>query len=495
MSQGCPEFAKSVPENVFGGPHTLAERAISLASKLGSPVLLRAVVEVPVTDPVRWASLQPDPNRVLWSDGRTGLQLGAVGAIRRVRAETKGFSAARRFLEHQRRHLVQGWYGSGQAAVADIPLALGGFSFKDEANQLDQKQVSPWQDWPRHILTIPELMLIRWSHTPTLGVIAQEVAPDDPVDSVALRLAEATQSIDGIRSMHPAAPPSANFERGRQESKESWCHRVRTARDVLKDTHEASDLKKVVLARSSTFIPAASHVFDPIDTLRHLRQHHPDAFVFAFSFEGCDDRWFVGASPELLARVASKRFEGHALAGTIANNENEELASGLAGELRDSVKNQYEHAIVLRAIESTLGAHCDPLEIAGKASVRRLTELQHLETAVRGRLKPNSTLLDLVGDLHPTPAVGGFPPATADRYLDQREELDRGWYASPVGWIGAGGDGMFAVALRCAMIEPRKATAFAGAGIVKESVPESEWEETELKLQTITSALRVRQAR
>ncbi|MEO1173565.1 MAG: isochorismate synthase, partial [Myxococcota bacterium] len=471
------------PDGVTEGARTLAQQAISLAGELGEAVLIRAVAEVYIDDPVAWAAAEPGFG-VVWRDGRTGMEMGAVGVRRRMQTDFDPQTELRAFLQQQRRALVQGWYGSGQPTLTELPLALGGFSFRDTPPTGND----PWAHWPLHEFVIPERMLIRWAGTPTMAVITAEATGDDDVETVARRLAEASASITGdpirrngyVNGIAPLLVPD------RGESKERWCERIRSAREEFNQ----NELEKVVLARRAHFTTPPASVFDPAVTLERLRQSHPDSFVFGFRRD--DGRWFLGATPELLARVSSGRFDGHALAGTIASSNDDNEASNLARELSDSVKNQHEHAIVIRDIESALDRHCDAVEIARRPTVRRLAELQHLETAVRGRVREEEALLDIVGDLHPTPAVGGHPRPAAARYLSDNESLHRGWYASPIGWVGARGEGAFAVALRCALITPEEAVAFVGAGIVADSEPEAEWEETELKLRTISSALAVR---
>ena len=115
--------------------------------------------------------------------------------------------------------------------------------------------------------------------------------------------------------------------------------------------------------------------------------------------------------------------------------------------------------------------------------------VHHLYTPVTARLRAGHDLLDLVARLHPTPAVGGLPRDTALAWLREHEGLDRGWYAAPVGWMGADGDGEFAVALRSALLDGESATLFAGCGVVGDSDPDDELAESELKLRPMLQAL------
>ena len=116
--------------------------------------------------------------------------------------------------------------------------------------------------------------------------------------------------------------------------------------------------------------------------------------------------------------------------------------------------------------------------------------VQHLATLVEGRLStPAPSALELAVALHPTPAVCGSPRGEALAVIDELEQLDRGRYAGPVGWVDGRGNGRWAVALRCAELDGRQARLLAGVGVVADSDPGAELEETQAKLQPLLSAL------
>ncbi len=170
-----------------------------------------------------------------------------------------------------------------------------------------------------------------------------------------------------------------------------------------------------------------------------------------------------------------------------------------------SEKERREHAFVVEAIRSTLASRCTSLEAPLTPALRQLVGIQHLETPFRGRLDPNpasgeqADVLALVEALHPTPAVGGVPRAAAQDWLCRHEELDRGWYASPVGWLDVEGGGDFRVALRSGLVRNEvevreqarqgRALLFAGAGLVAGSDPEQELVETRIKLRALLAPL------
>ena len=140
-------------------------------------------------------------------------------------------------------------------------------------------------------------------------------------------------------------------------------------------------------------------------------------------------------------------------------------------------------------LRASLGPIVETLHVADAPVVLPLRHLQHLETPITGTTRDEAGLLALAGRLHPTPAVGGTPRDVALGLIAEHEAFDRGWYAGPVGWLGADGDGEMMVALRCGLVEGSQATLFAGCGIVADSDPAREWEESRLKLRTMLLAL------
>jgi isochorismate synthase EntC len=157
--------------------------------------------------------------------------------------------------------------------------------------------------------------------------------------------------------------------------------------------------------------------------------------------------------------------------------------------LRSNTKDRIEHAIVVEALREVLSDVCDDLSVADAPELLRVSNVQHLFTPIHGRLRDRLNILQLVERLHPTPAVGGFPRTAALQWMQEREGLDRGWYAGPIGWIDHAGEGEFAVAIRSAILHGSEAVLYAGCGIVADSDPEQEYAESALKLRPLLSAL------
>jgi isochorismate synthase len=252
----------------------------------------------------------------------------------------------------------------------------------------------------------------------------------------------------------------------------------------------AREFQKVVLARS--MIVDAERELDPKQLLWRLRAVDPDCYAFAtLPFGPPPGAILVGASPELLVSRRGREVHATPLAGSAQRfgDATRDRASG--DKLFRSEKDREEHRVVVEDVAHVLGAFCDEVEHPHEPELLGTANVWHLATPFRGRLHdPNVSVLEIVAALHPTPAVCGTPREEAREALAELEPIDRGAYAGPVGWVDANGDGEWAIALRCAEITGKTARLFAGAGIVAESVPEEEVEETERKFRALLDALR-----
>ena len=201
------------------------------------------------------------------------------------------------------------------------------------------------------------------------------------------------------------------------------------------------------------------------------------------------DECFLGASPERLVRLRHSNVRATCLAGSIARGATPEQDRQLGEDLLASDKDRAEHAFVVRAICDELVELCDGRISTGPLSLMKLRNIQHLFTPIVGRVESGRNILDLVERLHPTPAMGGTPREPALEMIRRYEGMDRGWYAAPVGWMDARGEGEFAVAIRSALLRGSAAALFAGCGIVVGSDPEREYAESCLKLRPMLSVL------
>jgi len=239
----------------------------------------------------------------------------------------------------------------------------------------------------------------------------------------------------------------------------------------------AGELEKVVLARE--VLVEAPRAHDSAALYGALRELFPSCFCFCC---GSPEAAFLAASPELLVRRSGAAADTVALAGSTRRSADPSVDDHLGEQLRRSGKDRREHEIVVGRIERALRGQSVWVEAAPEPGLVKVANIQHLATPIHAQLSEPRSAVELAGILHPTPAVGGEPRDRALGTIGELEDLDRGWYAGPVGWMDAAEDGELCVAIRSALLRDRTAHLFAGNGIVAASDPEAELAETELKL-------------
>jgi len=260
---------------------------------------------------------------------------------------------------------------------------------------------------------------------------------------------------------------------------ETYLAAVVAARDAVRDGR----IEKAVIARDIAV--TSDSPIDIYSVLLRLRASFGSSYRFAID-------GFVGASPELLLSVHDGIVRSHPLAGTTPRTGDPATDERLARELQASAKNQIEHRVVVDMVHDTLLPYCSYLDWEPEPSIVAVANVQHLGTAVEGRLtSPAPHIVELARQLCPTPALSGAPHAAACDLIERVEGFSRGLYGGAVGWVDASGNGTFAVAIRCAQFtaDRLQARLFAGGGIVGDSDPSSELAETQAKFQAMLSAI------
>ena len=266
-------------------------------------------------------------------------------------------------------------------------------------------------------------------------------------------------------------------------SPEEYAHHVAAAVELLR----RKEIDKVVLARA--IIGTVEHAIDCGALAQRLRAREPSCTIYALPTT--DARRYVGASPELLVRRQGHDVTCHPLAGTIAIPPDVDPMDYHAW-LLGSAKNLHEHAVLVDDVVNTLGRFYDDISADAAPSIVTLRTVAHLGTWIRGHHSSASDApdaLELLNLLHPTAAVGGLPRVPAYELLQRLEPFDRGHYAGPVGWVDQSGDGEFWIGIRGVLVDGADFEAWAGAGIVSESDPIAEREETRDKLASVLSSV------
>lgn len=371
-------------------------------------------------------------------------------------------------------------------STAEIRCGFGGVLRQIEVPALDEgvdtselfREITC--DWPQYVsafASVPFSRTEQFTFTiPRITVIFRE--GDAPI---AVHLAE-----DNPRSFFTenesliTAPRAVRL--AYEPSPDSYATAVAEAVEHLR----RGDLSKVVLARSCHGEFSSDVTGDAIAA----RLHTLEPTCTIYSLPTTDGYRFVGASPELLVSVDSSSITCHPLAGTIST-EGVEDSSTYSTWLLGSSKNRVEHKYVIDDIVERLGVVGTNVVADPEPTIVRLRSVTHLGSHIRAHRLPHVTSIDALSSLHPTPAVGGLPRAEAVSLIEKLEARPRGSYAGAVGWCSANGEGSWWVAIRGISFRRREFTLWAGAGIVADSDPIAEREETRNKLDSVLRAIGV----
>ncbi|MGR0219674.1 isochorismate synthase [Agromyces sp. ZXT2-6] len=377
---------------------------------------------------------------------------GIIGLGEVLRIETRG---ANRIADAAR-----AWRRLAAAADLDdrvgLPgsglVAFGAIAFADDSAATS-------------VLVVPEIVLGRRDGRAWVTRIevldAASVAPAPPVE---LPEPAPKRDVPRVRFESGAMPPEAYrsaVDEAVRRIDDGLFEKVVLARQLVGELHEDAGLRAA---------------------LAKLADDYPDTWVFAVD-------GLIGASPETLVRVDHGTVSARVLAGTASRGRDPASDREQAARLAGSHKDLAEHALAVESAVATLAPHTARLDASPEPFTLQLPNLWHLATDLKGTLGDGSSSLDLVAAVHPTAAVAGTPREVALAAIAELEGFDRGRYAGPVGWIDADGDGEWAIALRCAQVSPDGTVhAYAGCGIVHDSMPADELAETDMKFRPIVEA-------
>ncbi|QZY30723.1 isochorismate synthase [Nocardioides coralli] len=406
------------------------------------PLVVRTVALDLAATPL--LDLLPDRDPVTWL--RRGEGLVGWGTAAQIRTRGPG-----RFAD------ADAWWGevTGRAVVRDEVtepgtglLCFGSFGFADDTGD--------------SVLTVPEVVVGRrgdraWVTTVSRGSL------DHPARVVAAE--------------PPAAPLDIVFADGALNG-EQWMSAVADAVRLI----GTGELEKVVLARD--LVATATEPVDVRWPVTRLAGDYP--MCWTFHVDG-----LFGATPEMLVRRERGLVTSRVLAGTIRRTGDDGRDLALAAALARSSKDLEEHEYAVRSVADALDPHCSSMNVPEAPFVLHLPNVMHLATDVAGVVHDAATVssLRLAEALHPSAAVGGTPTAEAMAVIARLEQMDRGRYAGPVGWMDAEGDGEWGIALRSAEVDGDTVRLFAGCGIVGDSDPQAELAEAQAKFVPVRDAL------
>jgi menaquinone-specific isochorismate synthase len=289
-----------------------------------------------------------------------------------------------------------------------------------------------------------------------------------------------------LENMSPFTSQDTDFKiryenRVDNPDREKWMRNVQLAIS----TFDFEQISKIVLSRKTMF--KLQEKIGPVLLLMLLKKINIETYDFCF--QNYDNDGFFGCTPELLYSKTGSNIYSEAIAGTILRGKNPKEEKEFSEDLLKSKKEADEYKIVFEYIKNVLENLCQTVKVLNKKEILKLSYVQHIYSSFEGALKPGLDDYQIITALNPTPAVSGYPKKNIKELIKRYETFNRGFYAGPVGWIGKD-DSEFVAGIRSGIVNNNYLSVFSGAGIVRKSNPENEWNEIENKLSPILKILR-----
>ncbi|WP_138420290.1 isochorismate synthase [Aquibacillus sediminis] len=449
----------------------LVGEVIHVAKQKQSPQLLSITDKIEPTDPYHFfeQAKQIGENRLFWSSTTEGFYLVGAGETFAIKANQR--NRYEQTEKQWQQMLANAVIYNPYQSPGTGPIAIGGFSFDPE-----KEKTTLWNNFDDSQFRVPTYLLTITENTYylTLNIM---VRPEDHAQQIEYMIEKDKQLLFHTTGSTYETPVISNKQ---EIGATDWKQVVDQATEAIMQ----NQVSKVVLAREMRVTFEKTVNITAI--LANLMRTQTRSYIFAI--ENNSD-CFLGATPERLVRVDGEQLLSTCLAGTAPRGNSVAEDNQIGQQLLHDEKNRSEHQFVVEMIRDAIASYCDNIVIPNKPVLYPLKNLQHLYTPVKAKLKKTHTIFDIVKELHPTPALGGFPRQASLTFIRDYEQLDRGWYGAPIGWLDANQSGEFAVAIRSALVKETEASLFAGCGIVKDSDPEEEYQETTMKFTPMLSVL------
>ncbi len=365
-------------------------------------------------------------------------------------------------------NIFSNWKGEN---LFNIPLFMGGIKFAP--NQTSER----WSDFNDSEWFIPKLLFI--GNNIGNFIVFNFLQNENSRININKELDDRISFLEKLFEDKNKNNKKANFVNPIfSNSFNVWKDQVQLALQKITE----GKLNKVVLSREVNHKLSEKPSISIL--LNELSIKYPKCYTYAFK-KG--ESIFIGASPEKLAKFSNGWIEIDALAGSAPRGKTKEEDQNFEEFLLNNRKNLNEQQSVVNFITSLIKNISEEIYYDKKPIIRKLPNIQHLWTPIKAKLDKNYKLFDVLLKLHPTPAICGTPWDSAQQYILDVEKHDRGLYSGNIGWFDLNGNGELAVAIRSALIKNKDLYAYSGCGIVEGSEPQSEFEESEIKLKPIVS--------
>lgn len=407
-------------------------------------------------------------NRVFWSSADNKTQFVGIGEALLFHDKDASY---KNLKDKWNQTMDNSWIINPFDQYKTGPIAFGGFPFdkKENAEEL-------WASYNGSQFRVPTYLLTIDNNKAFLTTTVY-VEQGSNIDQLASELVTGKNQL-----LHAPEPVyrENHVVLKHEVDPVQWKKLVKKATTAI----DEEQVDKIVLARELQL--EFEEDCDLGEVLDRLEKTQENSFVFAWEK---DHTCFVGATPERLVKVDNKQLLSACIAGTAPRGKTKEEDNDIGQQLLNDQKNRNEHQFVVNMIKNAVSSFAKFVEIPDQPILYPLKNLQHLYTPVNAELDQGYTLLDVVEKLHPTPALCGFPRESSLAFIRQFEQLERGWYGAPIGWFDQTFDGEFAVAIRSALVSENKGSLFAGCGVVQDSDPEIEYQETTIKFTPMLHAL------
>lgn len=438
-----------------------------------SQVLVSQSLRIPTVHPLA-VYARSETDCFYWADAEQRLYMAGIGTACHLCGEGE-----KRFeeVDTARKAILQD-------SILDVPsftpctgpVFLGGFSFDPR-----QEKSEWWQGFSDGELHLPAYLVteIDGQTWLTTNMIVTEETKVSVLHAQVLREQEQLLATGNDPFVVEKTPAEGKVY-AKEVAPERWKSLVSEAAQRIRE----NKYDKVVLTRQLQL--SADDVLQSAAVVQRLITEQPYSYVFAVTKDSAS---FVGATPERLVTQKNQQIQSACLASSVERGDTIAADQAFGDWLLNDEKNRHEHQLVVDMIRTAIEQVCTDVQVPAEPVLYKMKDIQHLYTPVTGTAIRGSSLLKVVEQLHPTPALGGYPKQDAMRVIRETEDYERGWYGSPIGWIDYKDDGEFAVAIRSGLLRNKQATLFAGSGIVGDSDPDSEYQETRIKFRPMLSAL------
>ncbi|MEA5580384.1 isochorismate synthase [Nodularia harveyana UHCC-0300] len=408
-------------------------------------------------EPLQWLLQQQNSSKTYWSDREHRFEMAGVGEA--------DVEFGQNSIEYSK------FFPKLKSRLSSSYKNLryyGGISF----NQNRQREQN-WQQFGNYRFVVPKFEI--YAEKDETYLACNFLLKDS--QNYRLQLNQLLSELKNLvfdQPSHPISLPTL-ISRTNLPNQSDWNRNVNAALTSFTQ----GDTTKIVLARKSIF--EFNDKIEPLNLLLFLKKNNPH--LFHFCFQPSLGNAFIGASPERLYNRTERLLQTEALAGTRPRGNSLEEDQNLSQELLTSEKDIREHQLVIHTLRKVLHQLCHSIGKPRDPVLLKLNKVQHLYTPCNGILLEDFSDVEILPQLNPTPAVGGYPREQALMAINELEPFDRGWYAAPVGSIGHN-SAEFAVAIRSGLVQNNQLSLFSGSGIVEGSQPEAEWQEIENKLGT-----------